>query len=176
MRNSTLIVLDCQNDFYKNSQWAVPDMDKILPRITELAKRWKDLVIFVRFIVKETLGIYPSDLFLPGSKGAQIVDQLLPLSKRKNAIVLDKHSYSAFTKTNLEKILRENKTDAVYLAGVKTEYCVLATAFSAFDFGFKVKLVEDCMLNRDKKLHGLIFKKAKLLFGKDAVVQSKEIV
>jgi len=177
MKKTALIILDCQNDFYKGPL-AIPDMEKILPRTVKLVKKWKGLVVFVRFILKETLGVHPPDLFLPRTKGAQIVDELLPLTKRKNTIVIDKHYYSAFAKTNLEKILRENKINTIYLTGVKTEYCVLATAFSAFDLGFKVKLVEDCITERDKRFHELILekKKAEFMFGKNSVVQSKEMV
>lgn len=58
----------------------------------------------------------------------------------------------------------------------KKGYYILAIAFSGFDLGFKVRLIEDFITERDKKSHKLIFKKAKLFFGKDTVVKTKEVV
>jgi nicotinamidase-related amidase len=52
--------------------------------------------------------------------------------------VFQKATYSAFTETKIDDYLRENNIDEITLCGIDTDACVLATAFSAFDRGYKV--------------------------------------
>lgn len=68
-------------------------------------------------------------------------DAALPPELKKWATddnVFRRATYSAFADTDLEEYLRRHKIKELTLCGIDTDACVLATAFSAFDLGFKV--------------------------------------
>lgn len=56
---------------------------------------------------------------------------------------------SSFKKTDLEKFLREQGCDAVYLCGLSAVYCVLATYFGAEDRDIPVFFVKHALLSHD---------------------------
>ena len=77
---------------------------------------------------------------LEGSIYAEILPELAP--EDGEPIVIKKR-YSGFHQTDLEMILRGQKVDMVFLWGVNTNNCVLATAFDAFSRDFLVAVVSD---------------------------------
>ena len=60
----------------------------------------------------------------------------------KNVFWLDKTRYSAFAGTNLDMHLRERNITEVHLVGVCTDICVLHTAISSYNLGYKIVVHE----------------------------------
>lgn len=58
---------------------------------------------------------------VPGTKGAEIVDELTPLP---NETILRKLRFSAFFQTELDMILRRLKIDTLLIAGTQYPNCV----------------------------------------------------
>lgn len=56
---------------------------------------------------------------------------------------------SAFTKTDLERILRESGRNTLFLCGLSATGCVLATYFGAKDREFMVVVVRGALLSHD---------------------------
>ena len=56
---------------------------------------------------------------------------------------------SAFTNTDLEKMLRKKGHNTVVLCGLSATGCVLATYFGAMDREFKVLMIEDALLSHN---------------------------
>jgi biuret amidohydrolase len=75
-----------------------------------------------------------------GSTYAEILPALAP---QRNEPVVIKKRYSGFYQTDLEMILRGMKVEMVFLWGVNTNNCVLATAYDAFSRDFCVAVVGD---------------------------------
>src|SRR5689334_16824591 len=59
---------------------------------------------------------------------ADLPDELKRFATDKNTF--ERATYSSFAETDLQKYLQENEIDEVTLAGIDTDACVLATAFS----------------------------------------------
>jgi nicotinamidase/pyrazinamidase len=78
---------------------------------------------------------------LKGSDGAEIFDEL---DRHEDDYWQQKPSMSAFFKTGLEDWLRRRDVTLCVLAGIATQFCVLATAFDAVCHDFKVVLLADC--------------------------------
>lgn len=57
--------------------------------------------------------------------------------------------YSCFT-DDLKAILKYNMN--IYVAGWETDACVLGTVFQLFDYGFKFKILEDCVASKNTEL------------------------
>jgi nicotinamidase-related amidase len=71
---------------------------------------------------------------------ARIVDALTP---RPDEVVINKTTYSAFTSTGLDCLLRNLHIETLVLGGIITNRCVETTARDATDRGYRVILLED---------------------------------
>lgn len=75
------------------------------------------------------------------------------LSTDQNDLIIPKTSYNAFFKSTLEIALVDRKISTVIVCGIHTHVCVLLTAAAAFDLGYNVVLLEDCMTTDYKPNH-----------------------
>lgn len=87
---------------------------------------------------------------IENTKGSELHKELLPIKNivyKGNDPEVD--SYSGFFdnnkvhETNLNKILKENNIDTLYILGLATDYCVKFTVLDALSLGYKVYLVAD---------------------------------
>ena len=58
---------------------------------------------------------------------------------------------SAFKKTELLKLLRENECNTLYLCGLSAVGCVLATYHSAMDLDFNVFMIKDALISHNSE-------------------------
>jgi len=87
----------------------------------------------------------------------EIHNSLIKFCNKKN--VFTKTNYSIFKAKGLAEYLRKNKISLLYLCGIDTEACVLASAFEAFDLGFDVKIIKElCSSHSGKSLHNSALK------------------
>jgi nicotinamidase-related amidase len=71
---------------------------------------------------------------------ARIVE---PLTPRPGEIVVNKTTYSAFTSTGLDGMLRNLRIETLVIGGVVTNRCVETTAREATDRGYQVIVLDD---------------------------------
>jgi len=91
------------------------------------------------------------EVFEPGSNGHQIIDELKP---RDNEIVLaNKRALSGFTNTRLNDILKTANVKNVIIAGFLTNVCAQATAWSAYDLGYQVRMAIDACAATTRQNH-----------------------
>lgn len=75
-----------------------------------------------------------------GSVYTEFMPELVPL---RGEIVVIKRRYSAFYGTDLELVLRGLGAETLFICGVNTNNCVLATAFDAFSRDFRLVVIAD---------------------------------
>jgi len=154
---------DMQNIFAPGGLWATPWMTKVLPAIEAVVARYPARTIFTRFITP----LHPEDR--PGrwchyfQRWEQATRQnlrgheldLVPTLARyaPPALVIDKPAYSAFVQSGLYELLVGKGVETVVLTGAETDVCVLATALSAVDLGFRVVIVEDALCSSSDEGH-----------------------
>jgi nicotinamidase-related amidase len=54
-----------------------------------------------------------------------------------------KTTYSAFKATGLLEYIERNNVKKIYLCGINTDACVLASAFDAFDLGYDFEIIDE---------------------------------
>ncbi|MFC7018710.1 MULTISPECIES: cysteine hydrolase family protein [Haloarcula] len=153
--STALIVVDMQNGFCHpdGSLYAPPSEDAIGP-VTDLVERARAADASVVF----TRDVHPPEQFddahyydeferwgehvLEGSREAQLVDELVP---REDELVVEKHTYDAFYRTQLEGWLDTHAIDDLVVCGTLANVCVLHTASSAGLRDFRPVLVEDAV-------------------------------
>lgn len=152
-----LIVVDVQRDFLPGGSLAVPDGDAVVPVLNEYLRRFSSaglLTIATRdwhpadhcsFVAQG--GTWPAHC-VQDSPGAQFADALrlpddgLLISK---ATTSKADAYSGFDGTDLASRLRDAKVKRVFVGGLATDYCVLATVRDAILAGFKVFVLRDAV-------------------------------
>ena len=88
-------------------------------------------------------GVVDTNAFVKGSWGAEIVGDVAP---EEGDIVLEgKRGLDAFASTNLDFILRSKGVQTVALAGFLTNCCVESTMRSAYERGYEVVTLTDCL-------------------------------
>jgi nicotinamidase-related amidase len=88
-------------------------------------------------------------LLIRGEHGHDFVDELQPQAGEP---VIDKASYGAFCKTELENILRQRGVEDLYFAGVTADVCVHTTLREATDRWFRCFYVKDAISTFDPEL------------------------
>ena len=88
-------------------------------------------------------GVVDTNAFVKGSWGADFVGEMAP---QPGDIVLEgKRGLDAFASTNLDFILRSKGIETVALGGFLTNCCVESTMRSAYEKGFEVVTLTDCV-------------------------------
>lgn len=141
MSESVLVIIDMQNYFVRDVS------AHIVPVIAGLATRWRSAgndVVFTRYIN------YPGSPYerLLGwtecmeSPQIDIVDELRPHAEKATAVI-DKNGYGMFADTAAAALVAGHGWRDIYVCGIATENCVLATALGAFELNLTPWLIED---------------------------------
>jgi biuret amidohydrolase len=77
-----------------------------------------------------------------GSPGTQIIPQLY---RAGDYVINNKKRLDCFYGTDLRQLLEVLKVKSVVLMGINTNTCVLNTAFTAFNYDFRVVVLSDCV-------------------------------
>ncbi|AWB28662.1 cysteine hydrolase family protein [Halococcoides cellulosivorans] len=164
---TALIVVDMQRSFCHpdGSLYAPPSADAIDPcaDLVERTRAAGGTVVFTR-------DVHPPDQFddahyydefdrwgehvVEGSADAALVDALDPADAD---LVVEKHTYDAFYRTQLEGYLDAHGIDDLVICGTLANVCVLHTASSAGLRDFRPILVEDAVgfLDPDDRAYAL---------------------
>lgn len=96
-------------------------------------------------------------------KELEIVDELKPQGEE---IVLGKNSYSAFTSSNIDQVLRNLGITDLVITGATSDGCVETTARDAADRGYNCFIVEDATVTLAESLQQAAMDTFVLMFGK----------
>jgi nicotinamidase/pyrazinamidase len=152
-----LLVVDVQRDFLPGGSLGVPSGDAVIPALNRYLKAWHDrgLPVFAtrdwhppsHCSFRDQGGPWPPHC-VAGTSGAEFAPDLdLPrdvvvISKGDAA---DRDAYSGFQETSLHERLQAAGVRRVFVGGLATDYCVLATARDAVALGYAVSLLTDAI-------------------------------
>ncbi len=88
-------------------------------------------------------------LMIRGEHGQDIIDDLAPLPGEH---IMDKSTYGAFAKSNLELVLKQAGVKKLAIAGVTADVCVHTTLREATDRGFDCYYVRDAISTFDPEI------------------------
>jgi nicotinamidase/pyrazinamidase len=152
-----LLLVDLQRDFLAGGSLAVPGGDAVLARVNACARRFDAMhlpVIASRdwhppdhcsFVAQG--GRWPPHC-VRESAGAAFADALqLPAGAGivSKGCARDRDAYSAFDGTDLHGRLQSGGPRRLFVAGLATDYCVLATVTDALALGYHVVVLRDAI-------------------------------
>lgn len=96
-------------------------------------------------------GVVASNAFRKGSWGAEIVEEMAP--EPEDIVVEGKRGLDTFASTNLDFVLRSKGIRTIALAGFLTNCCVESTMRSAYERGYEVVTLTDCVAGTSAEEH-----------------------
>ena len=96
-------------------------------------------------------GVVDGNAFVKGTWGADIVDELAPAEG--DIVIEGKRGLDTFASTNLDFILRSKGIETVVLSGFLTNCCVESTMRSAYERGYEVITLTDCVAGTSEAEH-----------------------
>jgi len=109
-------------------------------------------------------GVVDSNAFVQGEWGAAIVDDLAP--HEDDIVVEGKRGLDTFASTNLDFILRSKGIETVAIGGFLTNCCVESTMRSAYERGYEVVTLTDCVAATSAEEHDNAIKYDYPMFSK----------
>jgi nicotinamidase-related amidase len=168
--NELLLIVDVQEGFVKNDETAA-----VLPVLNRLIDKFgHDNTVASRFINP------------PGGAWERLMDwhrmkeepdtRLHPELKAEGLKVFEKRTYSAWN-AELQRLCQERRIQNVYIGGIDTDQCVLATAIDIFSAGLRPVIVADaCASSADVSFHDAALKLLERLIGADQLVTSEKLL
>jgi nicotinamidase-related amidase len=158
---TAVVLIEFQNEFCKEGGKLYDmvkeeiDRQETIEHAVELAKGARKkgaLVIHCPFVFDEQwvdekcvcgiiAGAKEGGAFRPGDWGTEFIDELEP--EEGDVVLEGKRALSGFTNTGLEEILQKHGIENVVTAGFLSNVCVEATARSAYDLGYQVRVAKD---------------------------------
>ena len=140
MKNTALLIIDVQNDYFANGRMALPGAEEAAARINEVLIRFRAAGVPVFHIQHESLAP-DAFFFLPETEGQKIHRLVTPI---KNEQIIVKNYPNSFRDTDLLARLTEMGIERLIITGMMTFMCVDATTRAAKDLGFECYLLHDC--------------------------------
>ena len=134
---SALVIIDVQKHFAVEKAADLPE--KIAEYITQ---SHYDYLLFTLFRNDPSSNFHKILYWYKAmeSPGIDIHPALEPYASEDNTF--EKLTYSAFKVTAFVKFLKDHSVEELDICGINIDGCVLATAYEAFDLGYKVKILE----------------------------------
>lgn len=182
---TALIVIDVQNDFchpkgglaQSFGSHIVADIEAAMPNLHRLIEGARAAGVFVVFI----RSIYDDQYLSPasrdqkerrrslkicqsGSWGAEFYGGVSP-DPNRGEIIIVKHRFNAFTRTELDSELKRLGITRVLTCGFTTSICVESTSREAFFRDYYTAIVADAVAEFDRDLHYSTLKVFNRSFG-----------
>lgn len=148
-----MVCIDMQRLFLEPGEWYAESALPILPACVRLVQCGADRCLFTRFITADSASDATGTWKryyqrwdsvtrnVIGDEALALQHELQPFATE--ARCFDKRTHDAFDSESFARHIRTYEPDALVLFGIETDVCVLATAMSAVDLGYRVIIVED---------------------------------
>ncbi len=142
MKNTALLVIDVQNDYFDGGKKALHEPEKALHQIQLLLaqfRRQQQPIIHIQHVMLDRPN-RPATFFIAGTEGVEIHPDIAP---QANEVILQKHFPSSFAGTGLQEHLQQQGIEQLVICGMMTQMCVDTTTRAAFDLGYLVQVAID---------------------------------
>lgn len=150
--NSVLLVIDTQVGFVS------PASAQTVPIIADLLARWQGAggaTVMTRFVNSEDspyVRIIGWRALMPGSVDVEFTAEVAPYAASASLVVW-KDGYTALVPA-VREFISETGRENVWMCGLDTESCVLATSFSVFESGLTPWIITDaCASHAGGQVH-----------------------
>lgn len=152
MKQTALILIDIQNDYFTNGALTLCNADDAAIKAKTLLELFRDNNYHVVHIQHENT-IPESGFMLTGTRGQAIHQYVAP---RNTETCITKNFPNSFWKTNLESHLKDLGIQHIVVAGMMTHMCVSSTVRGANERRFSTTLIHDACATKTLEFDGQI--------------------
>lgn len=148
-----LIIIDVQNDYFKNGKMSLFEPLKALENINILEKQFKRSsapIIYIQHVNQDK----NAPFFVKDTVGVELHSGL---GLNDESMIIVKKYPNSFLETDLKKTLDELNVEELIITGMMTHMCVDSTARASAELGYKTTVISDATATKE-----LIFKEKKV--------------
>ncbi|TFH85191.1 cysteine hydrolase [Billgrantia azerbaijanica] len=153
MRNTALVIVDLQNDYFPAGKWPLDGIEEAAEKATAVLRWFREQELPIVHVRHE----FPSEdapFFVPGSEGARIRSTVAPQESPNEAVIL-KNTVNSFHGTNLHDHLKERGIDSLVITGAMSHMCIDAVTRAASDLGYANTVLHDACATHDQEFNGV---------------------
>ncbi|MBC9229078.1 cysteine hydrolase [bacterium SPL81] len=150
-----LLIIDVQNDYFKNGKMELVNPDNALAKINQL----EDHFFYNNLPIIYIQHINPSaaSFFQENTVGVALHPQL---QVKDSSIIVEKHFPNSFLETKLQEILKQHQVEQLVITGMMTHVCIDSGTRAAKELGYQPIIIADATATRDLEHDGKIVKAA----------------
>jgi nicotinamidase-related amidase len=148
MKNSALILIDLQNDYFNSfegAKWQLHKTEEAAQNALKILTKAREKQMKIIHVRHEFQGD-SAPFFVANSKGSQIHHTLTP---KEDETQILKHNVNAFKDTQLKSILDSSNITNVIIVGAMSYMCIDAITRAANDFGYNCFVAHDACATSD---------------------------
>jgi nicotinamidase-related amidase len=150
MSNSTLIIVDIQNDYFPGGRMTLHEIERAAENARKLLDHFRSTGQ-PTFHIQHTWEDASAPFFVAGTPGAAIHESVAP---RASEPVVVKHFPNSFRESSLLAELRRADAKQLTICGAMSHMCIDATTRAAADLGFDCTVAHDACATRDVEFDG----------------------
>ncbi|MFW1952865.1 cysteine hydrolase family protein [Acinetobacter beijerinckii] len=150
-----LLIIDVQNDYFKNGKMELINPDNALAKINQL----EDHFFYNNLPIIYIQHINPSaaSFFQENTVGVALHPQL---KVKDSSVIVEKHFPNSFLETKLQEILKQHQVEQLMITGMMTHVCIDSGTRAAKELGYQPIVIADATATRDLEHDGKIVKAA----------------
>jgi ureidoacrylate peracid hydrolase len=145
-----LLIIDLQKYFYNLDKKKFDDkIVKNIPKLLCLIRALKIKIVHIKTIYKYDKSNWPDSYkerdqmwCMENTEDAEIIESAFPIEDEE---IIIKNRFSAFYKTKLKDTLIRENIDTLIIAGYSADVCVRLTTLDAFNEGYKIYWLPECI-------------------------------
>jgi len=153
LMKQALIIIDVQNDYFKNGKMELVQPDQALEKIKQLEQYFSEKnlpIIYVQHISPPQ-----ASFFQENTDGVSLHSEL---NAGSDSLIVIKHYPNSFLETNLDEVLKAHQIEQLVITGMMTHICIDSGTRAAKELGYEPILIADATATHDLTFNGKIVK------------------
>ena len=144
-----LLVIDVQNDYFKNGKMELVGPDQALEKIKQLEQYFSEKNLPIIYV--QHINPPQASFFQENTDGVLLHPEL---NIHDAALIVIKHYPNSFLETNLDELLKAHQIEQLVITGMMTHICIDSGTRAAKERGYQPILIGDATATRDLSYDG----------------------
>lgn len=144
-----LLVIDVQNDYFKNGKMELIGPEQALEKIKQLEQYFSEKNLPIIYV--QHINPPQASFFQENTDGVLLHPEL---SAHDESLIVIKHYPNSFLETNLDELLKAHQIEQLVITGMMTHMCIDSGTRAAKELGYQPILIADATATRDLSYAG----------------------